>query len=114
MLVRRTGPVGESRDYGRISQCVRQNPIYLLENAHDVYGDRNGVNLASAEGGGVGSLRQPVQRSCRFANQSLVLALGLDSQKDNRVTLAEALLLVWLEQCERGKAESGRQKNKWR
>lgn len=72
--------------------------------------ERNGVNVASAQGGGVGSLRQPVQRSCQFANRSLALALGLGSQKDIRVTLAEALLLVWLEQPGRGNTESGRQK----
>lgn len=63
MLVRRTGPVGESkRDHGTISQCVRQKAISLSENAHDTYGERNGVSLASVQGGGVGSLHQPAQR----------------------------------------------------
>ena len=62
MMLVRTGPVGESRwDRGTISQCVRQKNISLSENAHNIYGDRNGVNLASVQGRGVGSLHQPGQ-----------------------------------------------------
>lgn len=52
--------------------------ISLMENTHDIYGDRSGVSLVSA-------------------NRSWALALGLDYQKDMGMTLAEALLLVYLE-----------------
>lgn len=51
--------------------------ISLMENTHDIYGDRSGVSLVSA-------------------NRSWALALGLDYQ-DMGMTLAEALLLVYLE-----------------